>query len=95
MLDILPSGCLVDVRLGRIKHGMAAVIATSAEEGIAQDDIVNVVHCRVVDHVAVNEEEDWKIHLLSCANLLLLKAEALDFGEVRSNLESQRGANES
>ena len=62
----------------------------SPEECIAEDDIVDRVHAGIFYDVSIDEEEHREIDLFARSNFLLLKAEAFDFGKVRSNLRSAR-----
>jgi len=88
VLDILPPRRLVDGLLRRIEHGVTTVVAARAEEGVAEHHIINIVQGGVVHHIPVDEEEDGEIDFLSGADLLLLKAEALDLGKVWRDLVS-------
>ena len=65
------------------------VCANSLEECIAQNDIIQSVHPRIITDITINEEEDWKIDFFTRSNLLLFKAKALDFGKVRCDLADQ------
>jgi hypothetical protein len=56
------------------------------EKGVTQDNIVQVVHLRVVDDIPINEEKDGQVDLLTGSDSLLLEAETFDFGKVRGDL---------
>jgi hypothetical protein len=55
-------------------------------KGVTQDNIVQVVHLRVVDDIPINEEKDGQVDLLTGSDSLLLEAETFDFGKVRGDL---------
>jgi hypothetical protein len=57
-----------------------------AQEGIAEDDIVNIPHEWILDKVSVDEEEDGQIDFFPRQDLLLVKAKAFHFGEIGCNL---------
>lgn len=92
VLVLVPAHALVDDGERRVGHEVAHVVPARAEEGVAQNDVVDLVQRRVVDDVAVDEEEDGQVDLLARADLLLLEAEALDLGKVRRDLGSARGS---
>ena len=61
-------------------------IIDSPEECVTQNHVVHRVHRWVIHDVSVDEEEDGQIDFFAGADLLLLEAEALDFGKVRCDL---------
>lgn len=67
---------------------MPLVIPLRPEERVAENNVVNVIHGRIIDDIPINKEEDRQVDLLPSTDLLLLKAETLDLGEIRRNLPS-------
>jgi len=56
------------------------------EEGVRQDNVVDIPHERVLKEVLVNEEEERQIDLFSRQKFLLLEAETLDLGKISRRL---------
>lgn len=56
------------------------------KEGIRQCDRINALHVRIRCKVGINVEKDRHIHRLSSIEFLFLKAEALNFAKVWSDL---------
>ena len=71
---------------------MAHVVSLGPEKGVGQDHVVDLVQRRVVNDVAVDEEEDGQVDFLAGADLLLFETEALDFGKVGRDLDVSLGS---
>jgi hypothetical protein len=62
----------------------------SLEEGVGQNNIIDVPTRRVVQYVLVNEEQERHIDFLSRQKFLLLEAETFNLGKVWRNLSPRR-----
>ena len=69
-----------------IRQPAATQLRDSLEECITQHHVVQPVQLRLVDNIAIDKEEHRQIDFFAGTDLLLFKAEALDFGEIRSDL---------
>ncbi len=70
---------------GEVEQG-----ANIPEERVGEDDVVEVPALGIIKDVAVNEEQQRHVDLLSREQLLLFKAKAFDLGEVWRNLRTHR-----
>jgi hypothetical protein len=59
-------------------------LLSSLEEGVREDDVLDVSHERILCVGGIDVEKDGHIYLLIAAQPLLLEAEALNFIEVQS-----------
>lgn len=73
-------------QLKRSVHEELILCGRHTEERIRQRDRIYFCHCRIVDKVRVNEEENGHIDSLPSVEPLLLEAKALDFAEIWGHL---------
>lgn len=70
--------------LARLERALLSL--RDLQECVRQGDLAHVLHERVVQEIAVDEEKDGQINFFTGQDPLLFEAEALDFGKVGCDL---------